>query len=151
MTTVLSPVDGEVVALADVPDPVFSAQMVGSGVAVRPAEREERVEVRSPVAGTLLKLHAHAFVVLTADKSGVLVHIGIDTVKMRGEGFELIATEGDRVEPGTAILSFDPKAIAAAGYSDIVPVVVMDSKPDIVEAPTIGSAVTVGAPLYELP
>lgn len=151
MTTVLSPVDGEVVALGDVPDPVFSAQMVGSGVAVRPAESVGRVEVRSPVAGTLLKLHAHAFVILTTEKAGVLVHIGIDTVKMKGEGFELVATEGDRVEAGTAIVTFDPAAIAAAGYSDIIPVVVMDSKPDTIDATTIGSAVTVGDPLYDLP
>lgn len=148
--TVLSPIDGAVLALADVPDPVFAAQMVGSGVAVRPAASDVPVEVRSPVAGKILKLHPHAFVVFTAAKQGVLVHVGIDTVKMRGEGFELIAAEGDSVSAGDPILTYDPAAIAAAGYSDIVPVVVMDSAPDSVEATTIGSDVSVGDLLFEL-
>nr|WP_296775278.1 glucose PTS transporter subunit IIA [Rhodococcus sp. (in: high G+C Gram-positive bacteria)] len=150
MTTVLSPIDGAVLALAEVPDPVFAAQMVGSGVAVRPAVSDVRVEVRSPVAGKILKLHPHAFVVFTAAKQGVLVHIGIDTVKMRGEGFELIAAEGDSVSAGDPILTYDPAAIAAAGYSDIVPVVVMDTAPDSVETTTIGSNVSVGDSLFEL-
>ncbi|MDJ0395729.1 PTS glucose transporter subunit IIA [Rhodococcus sp. G-MC3] len=151
MTTVVSPVDGEVLALADVPDPVFAAQMVGAGVAVRPAASQQRVEVRSPIAGKILKLHPHAFVVFTAEKQGVLVHVGIDTVKMRGEGFELLAAEGDSVHAGDPILQYDPAAIAAAGYSDIVPVVVMDTAPDSVNAKSVGLNVVVGDSLFELP
>lgn len=150
-TTILSPVDGEVLALGDVPDPVFSAQMVGSGVALRPATSEGRIEVRSPVAGKILKLHPHAFVVFTDAKAGVLVHIGIDTVKMRGEGFTLVATEGDRVQAGDVVLDYDPAAIAAAGYSDVIPVVVMDTKPDTVTTEAVGTTVTAGEALFELP
>ncbi|CCQ15792.1 PTS system mannose-specific EIIBCA component [Rhodococcus sp. AW25M09] len=149
--TVLSPVAGQVFSLADVPDPVFSAQMVGSGVAVRPAPSNGPVEVRSPVEGKILKLHPHAFVVFTDDKAGVLVHIGIDTVKMKGEGFELVAAEGDRVQAGDLVVTYDPTAIAAAGYSDVVPVVLMDSKPDSITSTQIGSDVTTGDPLFELP
>lgn len=151
MTAVLSPIDGEVLALGDVPDPVFAAQMVGSGVAVRPTPVQGRVEVRSPVAGKILKLHPHAFVVLTDSKAGVLVHIGIDTVKMKGNGFDLVTAEGDRVEAGEVIVSYDPAAIAAAGYSDVVPVVVMDSKPDSITTSTVGTAVAVGDALFDLP
>lgn len=150
-TAVLSPVAGEVLALAEVPDPVFSAQMVGAGVALRPTSTEGRVGVHSPVAGKILKLHPHAFVVFTDAKAGVLVHIGIDTVKMKGDGFELIAAEGDRVEAGDLILQYDPSAIASAGHSDIIPVVVMDSKPDTVTAQSIGAVVTAGDTLFDLP
>lgn len=148
---ILSPVAGQVISLADVPDPVFSAQMVGSGVALRPAPSDGAVEVRSPVAGTILKLHPHAFVVFTEDKAGVLVHIGIDTVKMKGTGFELVAAEGDRVQAGDLVVTYDPAAIAAAGYSDVVPVVLMDSKPDSVTSASIDNTVAVGDLLFELP
>ncbi|WP_415977359.1 PTS sugar transporter subunit IIA [Rhodococcus sp. 077-4] len=148
---ILSPVAGRIISLADVPDPVFSAQMVGSGVALRPTADKGAVEVRSPIAGTILKLHPHAFVVLTENKAGILVHIGIDTVKMRGEGFELVAAEGDRVEAGDLVVTYDPAAIAAAGYSDVVPVVLMDSKPDSITSAGIGSSAAVGDLLYELP
>lgn len=148
---ILSPVAGQVISLADVPDPVFSAQMVGSGVALRPAPSDGAVEVRSPVAGTILKLHPHAFVVFTEDKAGVLVHIGIDTVKMKGAGFELVAAEGDRVQAGGLVVTYDPAAIVAAGYSDVVPVVLMDSKPDSVTSACIDKTVAVGDLLFELP
>lgn len=151
VTTVLSPAAGEVLALAEVPDPVFSAQMVGAGVALRPTSTEDRVGVHAPVAGKILKLHPHAFVVFTDAKAGILVHIGIDTVKMKGDGFELIAAEGDRVEAGDLILKYDPAAIASAGYSDIIPVVVMDSKPDTVTTHSIGAVVTAGDTLFDLP
>lgn len=148
---VVSPIGGEVISLADVPDPVFSAQMVGSGVALRPRSTDTTVEVHSPVEGRILKLHPHAFVVLTDDKAGVLVHIGIDTVKLKGEGFDLVAKEGDRVEVGDIVVVYDPSVIAAAGYSDIVPVVLMDSKPDTVTSGAIGTTVDVGAELFRLP
>jgi PTS system glucose-specific IIA component len=140
-----------VIALADVPDPVFAGQMVGAGVAIAPAPADGRIEVRSPVAGRILKLHPHAFVVFTPDKAGVLVHIGIDTVQMKGEGFELVAAEGDRVEAGDIVVSYDPAAIAAAGYSDVCPVVVMDSKPDSIAVPSVDSDVEPGDPLFDLP
>ncbi|MFY2790928.1 PTS sugar transporter subunit IIA [Rhodococcus sp. MALMAid1271] len=148
---VLSPVAGQVLSLDDVPDPVFSAQMVGSGVALRPAPSAGSVEVRSPIAGTIVKLHPHAFVVLTEDKAGVLVHIGIDTVKMKGEGFALVASEGDRVRPGDPVVTYDPAAIAEAGYSDVVPVVLMDSKPGSITTDAVGTAVEQGDSLFELP
>ncbi|MFI8568889.1 PTS glucose transporter subunit IIA [Rhodococcus sp. NPDC078407] len=149
--SILSPVAGRVISLADVPDPVFSSQMVGSGVALRPAATDGRVEVRSPVAGRILKLHPHAFVVFTDDRAGVLVHIGIDTVKMKGEGFELVAAEGDSVLAGDLVVTYDPTSIASAGYSDVVPVVLMDSKPDTITSAHIGTDVSTGDALFELP
>ena len=104
MTDVLAPVAGLVRPLADVPDPVFAAEMVGAGVAIEPSGG--RADAVSPVAGTLLKLHPHAFVVLTPEGSGVLVHLGIDTVRLQGAGFELLVSEKDTVAAGQPVTAW---------------------------------------------
>jgi len=143
---VIAPVPGRVLGLADVPDPVFAQQIVGSGVAVDP-ERVPGVAV-APIAGRLLKLHPHAFVVLTAEGKGVLVHLGIDTVQLDGKGFELMATEGDEVEAGDPIVHWDPSAVEADGRSPVVPVVVMDTAADSISASSVGRTVAVGDPLF---
>jgi PTS system glucose-specific IIA component len=142
---VLAPVDGTIMALADVPDPVFAGQIVGSGVAVDP----DRVPttVVAPVAGRLLKLHPHAFVLLTPGGTGLLVHLGIDTVQLNGEGFAVLATEGEDVAAGAPIVRWDPAAVEAGGRSPVVPVVVMDSAPDSVHDPATG-AVHVGQQIF---
>jgi len=138
-------VSGTVVALAEVPDPVFAQQIVGSGVAIDP-ERTESTVV-APADGRLLKLHPHAFVLLTADGKGLLVHLGIDTVQLDGEGFELLVAEGDEVTAGTPIVRWNPAEIEAGGRSPVVPVVVMDSAPDSVQAGATG-AVRVGDEIF---
>ncbi|KQV73541.1 PTS glucose transporter subunit IIA [Aeromicrobium sp. Root344] len=145
MTSVSAPVSGTVVALAEVPDPVFAQQIVGSGVAIDP-ERTESTVV-APADGRLLKLHPHAFVLLTADGKGLLVHLGIDTVQLDGEGFELLVAEGDEVTAGTPIVRWNPAEIEAGGRSPVVPVVVMDSAPDSVQAGATG-AVRVGDEIF---
>lgn len=128
---VLSPVAGHVLAVSDIPDPVFAKGLVGPGRAIAPLPGRQ-VAV-APIAGTLAKLHAHAFVVHdeTAGKA-VLVHLGIDTVHMQGEGFDLLAEEGAHVEAGDEIVSWDPAAVEAAGHSPICAVVVLDCDPDAV-------------------
>jgi sugar PTS system EIIA component len=144
--TVLAPVAGRVVALADVPDPVFAQQIVGSGVAIDP-DRAPGTAV-SPVAGRLLKLHPHAFVVLTAAAQGVLVHLGIDTVQLDGEGFDLVAAEGDELAAGDPVVRWDPAGVEAGGRSPMVPVVVMDTAADTFSAGAVGSSVDVGDVLF---
>jgi sugar PTS system EIIA component len=143
---VVAPVTGTVMALAEVPDPVFAQQIVGSGVAIDP-DRSPGTAV-SPVAGRLLKLHPHAFVVLTAAGQGVLVHLGIDTVQLDGDGFELVAAEGDELAPGDPIVRWDPAAVEAGGRSPVVPVVVMDTAADSVSDSAVGSTVEIGDPLF---
>ncbi|MGW5924452.1 PTS sugar transporter subunit IIA [Nocardia fluminea] len=147
---VLSPLPGKVVALSEVPDQVFAEQIVGSGVALDPDRTRGPLTVTAPIAGKILKLHPHAFVIL-GQGVGVLVHLGIDTVKLKGEGFELLATEGDTVEAGTPIVTFDPTKTAATGYSVICPVVVMDSAKNSVHTDTIGTTVESGALLFDSP
>lgn len=146
---VLAPLPGRVLALADVPDPVFAGQLVGSGVAIDPARDRGALDVRAPIAGTIVKLHPHAFIVLGADGAGVLTHLGIDTVKLAGAGFALLAAEGDHVDAGTPIVRFDPTEIDGTGYSALCPIVVMDSARDSVDPDTIGTQVDTGATLFD--
>jgi glucose-specific phosphotransferase system IIA component len=144
---VVSPVAGEVVGLAAVPDQVFSDELVGAGTAVEPPAAEGRIEVVAPVAGALVKVHPHAFVVLGAEGVGVLVHLGIDTVGLKGEGFELLRAEGDTVERGSPVVAFDPAAVRRRGLSAVCPVVVLDTAPGAVTG-TVGAQVRPGDPLF---
>ncbi|GAB3279787.1 PTS sugar transporter subunit IIA [Parasphingorhabdus pacifica] len=120
-----SPVPGLAVALSEVPDPVFSQAMVGPGSAVKPGRGAE--DVLAPIAGTVLTLHPHAFVIGTGEGAGVLVHLGIDTVKLQGEGFQLHVAKGDVVERGQRIASWDPRGVETHGYSSVCPVVALDT------------------------
>ncbi len=125
-TQVLAPVAGRAVPLQDVPDPVFSQGMVGYGAAVEPPHGV--VEAIAPVGGKLLKLLPHAFVVMTPDNVGVLVHLGLDTVQLKGEGFTAHVDEGDVVTAGQLVITYDVPAIVAKGLNPIVPVVIMDER-----------------------
>ncbi|PJI86778.1 PTS sugar transporter subunit IIA [Luteimicrobium subarcticum] len=147
-TTVVSPLSGTVRELADVDDPVFSAALVGPGVALDPGDVEKAVAV-APVAGTIAKLHPHAFVVTTPEGKGVLVHLGIDTVQLQGEGFTLHAAEGDDVQVGQELVTWSPRDIVAGGRSAICPVVVLDQKPDaLTRVAQAGEVVAGGEDLY---
>lgn len=132
---VLSPLPGTVVPLEEVPDPVFAQQIVGGGVAVQPARDDGPVIATAPVAGTLVRVQPHAFVVQSTSGAGILVHIGIDTVRMDGAGFQVLATEGADVAAGDPVVRFDPRLIAEHGYADICPVIVLQSPPGAVPAP----------------
>ncbi|MCW4351956.1 PTS glucose transporter subunit IIA [Hoyosella sp. YIM 151337] len=141
----VSPLPGTVVALTTVSDPVFAQQLVGAGAAVKPARSGEKLTAVAPISGTIAKLHPHAFVIVGDEGVGVLVHIGIDTVQLKGEGFALLAAEKTRVNAGDPVVTFDPEAVVAAGYDDICPVVVLDSKPDT--ATVTATEVAAGDPL----
>lgn len=149
-TTVCSPVPGRAVALADVPDPVFSQGMVGYGAAVEPPQQV--VEAVAPVGGKILKLLPHAYVIMTADGVGVLVHLGLDTVQLQGAGFTAHVAQGDEVTAGQKVISYDVPAIVAAGYSPVVPVVVMDERDPgnvtVADAVTAAAVIDSGATLF---
>ena len=146
---VLAPVSGTVRAMADVPDPVFAGEIVGPGLAIDPT-RDGVVEAIAPVAGTIFKLHPHAFVIVAPGSRGVLVHLGLDTVQLAGVGFTLHAAEGDTVAAGDVVVSWTPADVEAGGRSPICPVVALEGKPGTVTglvAP--GTAVRAGEPLLE--
>jgi PTS system N-acetylglucosamine-specific IIA component len=147
--TVLAPVAGVVHALADVDDPVFAGEIVGPGLAVQP-DPEARAVV-APVAGTVAKLHPHAFVLLAEGGRGVLVHLGINTVQLGGEGFTLHVAEGDAVTPGQLLVEWDPAAVEAGGRSAICPVVGLEAAPDaLTRLAEPGTRVAPGDPLLSL-
>ena len=141
-TEVLAPCPGRLLALADLPDPVFASEMVGPGVAIAPEPGEGTVV--SPIGGKVVKIHPHAFVVLGPDGVGILVHLGINTVRLEGKGFEVLATQGSTVEAGAPMVTWDPSTIhpgpAAGGdVSTEVIVVAMDRPKGSVPAPAPGS------------
>ncbi|SEF95687.1 PTS system N-acetylglucosamine-specific IIA component, Glc family [Thermomonospora echinospora] len=125
MTRVLAPVSGQVVGLAGVPDPVFAQAMVGPGTAVDP--ERGRGEAIAPVSGKVVKMHPHAYVVVDGEGHGVLVHLGIDTVQLKGRGFELLATEGEEVVAGQPLVRWNPAEIEAGGRSPVTAVVALDA------------------------
>ncbi|GAB3101773.1 PTS sugar transporter subunit IIA [Isoptericola nanjingensis] len=130
--TVLAPVTGTVVDVSEVDDPVFAAGLVGPGLAIEP-DGVRGGEAVAPIAGTIVKLHPHAFVVQHDDGRAVLVHLGIDTVKLGGEGFTTHASEGDVVQRGTVLVTWDPAAVRAGGRSAVCPVVALEATPDAVD------------------
>lgn len=125
MTTVSSPLTGRVIGLDAVPDPVFSGAMVGPGTAIDPL-REPGAAV-SPVDGVVVSLHPHAFVVVDGEGHGVLTHLGVDTVQLNGEGFELLVSKGDDVRRGQEIVRWNPASIELAGKSPVCPVIALEA------------------------
>lgn len=129
-TAVASPLTGRALALSEVSDPMFAAGKLGVGVAVVP---EEGV-LRSPVDGTVTVAFpsGHAFAVRTQAQDGsnvdILMHIGFDTVNLKGEHFNPRASKGDRVRTGDVLCEFDIAAIKGAGYEVTTPVVVANAK-----------------------
>ena len=148
-TTVLAPLAGRVLPLADVPDPIFAQAMVGHGAAVDPVH--DVLDVVAPIGGTVVKAHPHAFVILGADGVGVLVHLGIDTVQLDGAGFTRLVTEGDVVVAGDPVVIYDVPSVVAAGRSPVVPVVVMEKGEDALSLlAELGGDVVPGAPLLSV-
>lgn len=120
-----APVAGKVVPLAKVEDEIFSSEMLGKGIAILP---EENI-VKSPVKGEIVTIFdtQHAIGLKTDDDVEVLIHIGIDTVNLKGQHFKALAKVGDRVEVGTPIMEVDFAAVKEAGYDIITPVVVTNT------------------------
>ena len=123
--TLVTPIVGDVVALADVNDPVFSSGAMGQGIAVKPiqgvvyAPADAEVSIAFPTG--------HAFGLKTTNGAEVLIHVGIDTVTMNGEGFEAKVAQGDKVKAGDVLGTFDSNKIAAAGLDDTTMVIVTNT------------------------
>jgi PTS system glucose-specific IIA component len=124
--------------------------MVGYGAAVDPPRGV--IDAVAPVSGKILKLLPHAYIVMTPDNVGVLVHLGIDTVRLNGEGFTTHVSQGDDVTAGQLIITYDVPAVEAKGLNPVVPVVVMDEREssNVVpsEAVLEGAEIASGANLF---
>ncbi len=123
---VVSPADGDIVDLVDVPDEVFSQKMAGDGVAIIPRSNT----FVAPISGVLSKIFStnHAFSITSDMGVEVLVHIGLDTVALNGKGFERLAKEGDKVSVGQPIINADLEFIESKGKEIITPIVLNHEK-----------------------
>lgn len=122
---IFSPLNGELVPLAEVNDPVFSSGALGKGVGIKPADGK----VVAPVTGTVVSAFptGHAFGIVTPAGAEVLVHIGINTVDLKGEGFTMQLSEGQQVQAGEAIGEFDIATIQEHGLEPTTMVIITNS------------------------
>lgn len=121
---ILAPIDGELVAIESVDDPVFAQKTMGDGIAIVPTG----TALIAPMDGELSALFptGHAFGV-EKDGLSVMVHAGIDTVALEGKGFEVKAAQGDPVSSGDTVVLMDPATIKEAGFDPTVMVVVLEA------------------------
>ena len=143
---VLSPCDGHVIDITEVNDPTFSGQLVGPGVGIEPSDGQQTIV--APADGKLLKLDPHAFILLVDGAIGVLVHVGINTVRVEGRLFELLAEQGQSVKAGDPIVSWDPSTITDPDMDSTVIVVLMDQAPDSISSGVIGQDIATGEALF---
>ena len=115
---IYSVVDGRLKKLEKVADPAFAQKMLGDGAAIDP----QNELIVAPCEGTITMMYPtlHAFGITNTDGVEILVHIGIDTVAMNGDGFEYLVKEGQKVSAGTPLIKFDKKKISEAGYVDTI-------------------------------
>ncbi len=149
IAALVSPVTGDVVALEQVPDEAFASKAVGDGVAVKPTDKT----VVSPAAGTIVKIFNtnHAFCLETEKGAEIVVHMGIDTVALNGQGFTRLVEEGAEVVAGQPILEMDLDFLNANARSMISPVVcsnIDDFSGLVLQAK--GQVVAGQTPLYEI-
>ncbi|MFC4560130.1 PTS glucose transporter subunit IIA [Virgibacillus kekensis] len=123
--SVLAPVDGELTFLEDVPDPVFAQKMMGNGIAINPASNE----VNAPVKGTIIQVFPtkHAVGIKAENGAEILIHIGLDTVNLEGEGFVSHVNEGDSVKPGDKLITFDMETIKEKAKGTVIPVIITNT------------------------
>lgn len=125
-TTLVSPLNGELIPLSEVKDEVFSTKAMGDGAAIRPSEGV----LRAPANGHVVLVFptGHAIGMHTDDGAEVLMHIGMDTVNLNGKGFETLVKKDQVVKAGDPLVKFDIEAIKKAGYDVTTPIVITNTK-----------------------
>ena len=146
--TIISPIVGQAVALENVNDPVFSSGAMGQGIAVKPSEGVVYAPADAEV--TIAFATGHAFGLKTANGAEILIHVGIDTVSMNGDGFEKKVAQGDKVKAGDVLGTFDSAKIAAAGLDDTTMVIVTNTADYASVTPVATGAVAKGDAIIEV-
>ena len=146
--TVVSPIVGQTVALSDVNDPVFSSGAMGQGLAIKPSEGVVYAPADAEV--TIAFGTGHAYGLKTANGAEILIHVGIDTVTMNGEGFEQKVSQGDKVKTGDVLGTFEIEKIAVAGLDDTTMVIVTNTADYASVTPVAEKTVTKGDAVIEL-
>ena len=146
---VLSPMPGRVANLSEVPDPMFAEAMLGPGLAIDPPR--SRVVAVAPVSGTLASLFPHAMGIEADGGYSILVHLGLETVQLNGEGFTLLKAKGDSVVAGEPIIEWDPAVIEAGGLPVITPLIAIQAEAGaITQLVADGTQVEAGTPVFEV-
>ena len=143
-----TPIVGDVVALSNVNDPVFSSGAMGQGIAVKPSE--DVVYAPADAEVTIVFPTGHAYGLRTANGAEILIHVGIDTVTMNGEGFEQKVAQGDKVKAGDILGTFDSNKIAAAGLDDTTMVIVTNTADYASVTPVASGSVVKGNAVIEV-
>ena len=122
--SILAPVSGKVIPLEQVPDAVFSQKLAGDGVAIEPSGNVAVAPADGEV--TMIFKTNHAYGITLDNDIELLIHIGIDTVNMKGSGFKRLVEQGSKVKAGTPIIEFNREAIKEEGFSCITPVLIVN-------------------------
>ena len=146
--TIQTPIVGDVVALSDVNDPVFSSGAMGQGIAVKPSE--DVVYAPADAEVTIVFPTGHAYGLRTANGAEILIHVGIDTVSMNGEGFNQKVAQGDKVKAGDVLGTFDSAKIAAAGLDNTTMVIVTNTADFASVNPVASGSVAKGDTIIEV-
>ena len=123
-----SPLTGVLRPVSAVPDPVFAEGMVGPGVALEPQHVQTQT-VLAPADGVVAALHPHAFALELSEGRSILVHLGIDTVRLAGQGFTLHVVAGQSVRAGDRLVTWSPVDVSAAGLQTVCPPSTWRTKP----------------------
>ena len=145
---IVTPIVGSTVALADVNDPVFSSSAMGQGIAIKPTEGVVYAPADAEV--TIAFATGHAYGLKTANGAEILIHVGIDTVSMNGEGFDQKVAQGDKVKAGDVLGTFDAAKIAAAGLEDTTMVIVTNTADFASVTPVATGSVAKGDAIIEV-
>ncbi len=150
-TQVVAPLAGTVVALGEVPDPVFADAVVGPGLAIEPDEPGPdavRVVVVAPCRGRTVSVYPHAVVIAADAERAVLVHLGVDTEDLAGACYDVAVEEGQEVAAGQPLLAWSPDCVRREGRSALCPVVALQAQEDDLEVSVApGDRVVEGQPL----
>jgi len=143
-----APVAGNAVPVSQVPDPTFAEGMLGNGIAIEPTEGK----VYAPCDATIDTMFAtgHAVSMNAANGAEILIHVGLETVTLKGEHFTIHCKSGDQVKKGDLLIEFDLEAIKAAGFNTITPVLVCNSDDYSTFNTKVGKAVTNADVVIEL-
>ena len=143
-----TPIVGDVVALSNVNDPVFSSGAMGQGIAVKPSQ--DVVYAPADAEVTIVFPTGHAYGLRTANGAEILIHVGIDTVSMNGEGFNQKVNQGDKVKAGDVLGTFDSAKIAAAGLDNTTMVIVTNTADFASVNPVASGSVAKGDAIIEV-
>ena len=146
--TIISPIVGQAVALSDVDDPVFSSGAMGRGIAIKPSQGVVYAPADAEV--TIAFATGHAYGLKTSNGAEILIHVGIDTVSMGGEGFDQKVAQGDKVKAGDVLGTFEAEKIAAAGLDDTTMVIVTNTADYASVTPVAEGALAKGDAVIEV-